>query len=142
MARHENDREYTPDDKPYQGTLISVLRHGVNKSVKGFAEEVSIDPASLSKIENNRARISKFLLSRIAKKLDVTTEELLAAPIHPRLERETSVQKTRTLISIGDQINEMITEANLSTGQQRLAEQLILDTSRAIILRLGVFNKS
>ncbi|MBI2196896.1 helix-turn-helix transcriptional regulator [Candidatus Daviesbacteria bacterium] len=142
MGRSENKGERTHEGKPYQGTMIRELRHGVDKSLKEFAEEVGIVSASLSKIETNRARAGKELLSKIADKVGILGGELSKTPIHPRLiEIQRKPRQTCSLLSVGDQVNEMVMKANLLPVQLQLAEQLILDTSRAIILRLGVSNK-
>ncbi len=141
MARPESEQEYMPDGKPYQGTLIRELRHGTNKSVAAFAEELGIHRASLSAVETNRAKAGRLLLSRIAGKIGIAMEELSEVPIHPRVIKQKELQKTRSLLNVGDQINGMLSEANFSPAQQNLAELLILDTSRAIILRLGTSSK-
>lgn len=138
MARPEVRGEYTPDGKPYQGTLIREIRQSAHQTIKSFATKVGLHPASLSRVELNTARVGDEVLVRIARALDVPVEDLATAPIHPKLGMLKSPRRTLSLCSIGDQINSMIAGAHLSDNYRNLAEQLILDTSKAIIIHLGV----
>lgn len=137
-GRPEAKGEYTDEGRPYQGTLIREIRQSADKTINVFAAEISLHPDSLSRVELNTARVGGSVLKRIAERLNVPLEALATAPIHPRLRILKTSRRTSSLQSIGDQVDEIIASANLPEGKYNLARQLILDTSRAIILRLGV----
>jgi transcriptional regulator with XRE-family HTH domain len=87
-GRPANPLEYAPDDQPYQGSAIRQLRQAKKLGVRQFAALIPCNHAALSKVENNRAPVSRKTLRRIAEILGADAEELARRPVHPRLAQQ------------------------------------------------------
>ena len=142
MAKSEKPGEYTPEGEPYLGTLLRDFRHQHADrwpTAISLANELGIHRASLSHMELNQYKPGSGLLFRIAEKTGIPVDDLMQAPLHPRLVNDKTIRYSRRaihLLSIGERISEIVTDSDLLPNECRLAEQLILDTARAIVLRI------
>jgi transcriptional regulator with XRE-family HTH domain len=85
MGRPQNAVECTESGELYVGSAIRVRRERQRWSIEELARRVPCHQATLSKIETNAGKPSTKLVEKIATALGVPHEELLRAPLHPRL---------------------------------------------------------
>ncbi|BBZ49098.1 helix-turn-helix transcriptional regulator [Mycobacterium heidelbergense] len=71
MARQGTDKSL--------GTRIRAARVAAEKSLRGFASEMELSPSYMNDIEYNRRVPSDDVLRRLADRLDLNLDELLAA---------------------------------------------------------------
>ena len=84
-GRPEKPLERTDTRELTLGSLIRKYRAEKGMSMRELAAQVGYHPHSLSGIETNAKNPSSVKLWNIAKSLEVSFEELLQAPVHPRV---------------------------------------------------------
>ena len=142
MPKLEKLGEYTPEGKPYLGTILRKFRYQHTDrwpTAASFANELGIHRAYLSNIELSHSNPGIGLLIRIAERTGIPVDDLMQAPLHPRLVNDETIRHSRRFIpslSIGARISEIVVDSNLLPDERILAEQLIEDTARAIVLRI------
>lgn len=95
MGRHDNPLERAPDGQLYLGSAIRQHRYDAGYTVDELAEKLGIHPASLSKVENNKAKPSDALLGRAAEALGIAVDGLQRAPLHPAISSPTMTHGLR-----------------------------------------------
>jgi transcriptional regulator with XRE-family HTH domain len=97
MPRRISKPEYSQDGSLYRGSLIRTLRIQKKLSLSELANHIECHKAALSKIETNGANCSTYLLQKIALELNTTIDNLLKAPVHPKLKtNKTTYRQTTT----------------------------------------------
>ena len=140
--------ERTPEGKLYRGSQIRVLRTDRNIPLAVFSRIIEVGLTVTSKVENNRIAPTNDFLLRGADVLGIDVIDLLKAPLHPRIGRDTRMgeillAKLRELDQrsrFARRLEGVLNQANLPPQLRNTAEEMMIEDAKAVCKRLQGLN--